>query len=220
MKHRLSTYGRHETEPMILIICINKVEVDIKNHVTASCFPGLFSFFSTPWALYCLIFSKESIKGNKTAPSRPLVALGLFFTERACSMIHQIYHTDLIMKQLYKLTLNHHHFPKEDQNASEESLQLTESQIREHDGLITFGETLGQPTFTKAISDAKGKIIGLKQNVMRQLIPILRRALQAIIVLNPKQQWALFRSSSKNEYTKAKGWIEWVVSRKGSNCSY
>ncbi|CAO3633147.1 unnamed protein product [Mucor hiemalis] len=77
----LQAFTRYHKEPTILIICVEKLNQD-NIHVKLSKLPGVFSYFSEPWAEHCYIISKESTKDNLSIPLHPLVALGPFFTNR------------------------------------------------------------------------------------------------------------------------------------------
>lgn len=74
----LQAFARYHKDPIILIICVEKLNQD-NIHVKLSKLPGVFSYFSEPWAEPCYIISKESTKDNLSIPLDPLVALGSFF---------------------------------------------------------------------------------------------------------------------------------------------
>lgn len=69
----------YHNDPIILIICVEKLNQDTHKHVKLSKIPGVFSYFSQTWAEHCYIISEESIKDNLSTPLNPLVALGSFF---------------------------------------------------------------------------------------------------------------------------------------------
>lgn len=59
----LQAFARYHKDPIILIICVEKLNQDAI-HVKPSKLSGVFSYFSEPWAEHCYIISKESIKDN------------------------------------------------------------------------------------------------------------------------------------------------------------
>lgn len=81
----LQAFARYTFEPIILIICVEKLHEDINKHMTTNTLPGVFSYFSQPWAQDCYIISEESIEQITTIPLNPLIALGSFFTNRSRS---------------------------------------------------------------------------------------------------------------------------------------
>lgn len=72
-------YSRHNVESILLIICVDTLHQDIKQHVTTSRFPGIFSFLCIPWALYYFMICEENIERNIITPPNPLIAYELFF---------------------------------------------------------------------------------------------------------------------------------------------
>ncbi|EPB87866.1 hypothetical protein HMPREF1544_05395 [Mucor circinelloides 1006PhL] len=74
----------------------------------ASRFPGGYAFPSEPWAADCIILSKESLgEGNIDTPLNSLIALGLFLTSRALSIVNAPFADDPTMQYLYTLALSH-----------------------------------------------------------------------------------------------------------------
>ncbi|KAI8886651.1 hypothetical protein K501DRAFT_157979, partial [Backusella circina FSU 941] len=104
----IQAYTRYDSEPIILIICVEKLHQDIYKHVKPSTLPGVFSYFSQPWAEHCYIISEESIKDNLSIPLNPLVALGSFFTNRSLSLADHPFKNDPTIQYLYTSTIFQH----------------------------------------------------------------------------------------------------------------
>ncbi|KAI7894556.1 uncharacterized protein EV154DRAFT_414891, partial [Mucor mucedo] len=86
--------NRYDIDPIILIICVDKLYQDIHQHMKPSTLPGVFSYFSQPWAQKCYLISKESIKNNMTIPLDPMVALGAFLTSNSTSLSNHHFKDD------------------------------------------------------------------------------------------------------------------------------
>ncbi|KAL9536564.1 hypothetical protein MBANPS3_012560, partial [Mucor bainieri] len=84
----LQAFKRYKVDPIILIVCVNTLHSYVIQRTMASRFPGGYAFPSEPWAADCIILSKESLgEGDIDTPLNSLVALGLFFTSRALSIV-------------------------------------------------------------------------------------------------------------------------------------
>ncbi|KAI8641627.1 hypothetical protein BD408DRAFT_205737 [Parasitella parasitica] len=54
----LQAFTRYYNDPTILIICVKKLHQDTHKHVKLSKLPGVFTYFSQPWAEQGYIISK------------------------------------------------------------------------------------------------------------------------------------------------------------------
>ncbi|CEP14833.1 hypothetical protein, partial, partial [Parasitella parasitica] len=132
----------------------------VAQRTMASRFPGGYAFPSEPWAADCIILSKESLgEGDIDTPLNSLIALGLFFTSRALSIVNDPFADDPKMQYLYTLALSH----EEDQH-NNILLPLLESQNREYERLLSLANTVGSPdVLIQAINDAKSRNDTLKR---------------------------------------------------------
>ncbi|EPB87867.1 hypothetical protein HMPREF1544_05396 [Mucor circinelloides 1006PhL] len=103
-------------EPKSSVLNLPPIIVEIQHTVImlfnvqtmASRFPGGYAFPSEPWAADCIILSKESLgEGNIDTPLNSLIALGLFLTSRALSIVNAPFADDPTMQYLYTLALSH-----------------------------------------------------------------------------------------------------------------
>ncbi|KAI8642325.1 hypothetical protein BD408DRAFT_416623 [Parasitella parasitica] len=156
----LQAFKRYKVDPIILIVCVNTLHSYVVQRTMASRFPGGYAFPSEPWAADCIILSKESLgEGNIDTPLNSLIALGLFFTSRALSIVNAPFADDPTMQHLYTLALSH----EEDQH-NNILLPLLEFQNREYERLLSLANTVGSPdVLIQAINDAKSRNDKLKR---------------------------------------------------------
>lgn len=156
----LQASTRYDVEPIILIICVEKLHQDINKHVKPSTLPGVFSYFCQPWADNCYIISKESIKDNMTIPLDPMVALGAFFTSSSPSVGNHPFKDDPTIQYLYTLSL----FQQQIETVNKDTpLKLIDLQLMEYDRLKMLANSLEQPVFERAIDDAKSRALTIKR---------------------------------------------------------
>lgn len=105
----LHAYNRYDSEPVILIVCVEKLHQEVYKNVKQSSLPGVFSYFSELWAKHCYIISEESIKDNLSISPNPLAALGSFFTNHSLSLTNHPFKNDPTIQYLYVLTIFEHH---------------------------------------------------------------------------------------------------------------
>ncbi|ORE09807.1 hypothetical protein BCV72DRAFT_189575, partial [Rhizopus microsporus var. microsporus] len=106
----LQTSTRYHSDPIILIICVEKLNQGTHKHVKLSKLPGVFSYFSQLWAEHCYIISEESVKDNFSTLLNPLIALGSFFTNRSLSLTDHPFKNDPVIQYLYTSTIFQHQF--------------------------------------------------------------------------------------------------------------
>ncbi|KAI9475869.1 MAG: hypothetical protein EXX96DRAFT_574968 [Benjaminiella poitrasii] len=156
----LQAFTRYDIEPIILIICVEKMHQDIYKHMKPSTLPGVFSYFSQPWAESCYVISKESIKNNMTIPLDPMVALGAFFTSSSPSLSNHPFKDDPTIQYLYTSSL----FQQQIETVNKDApLKLIDLQLMEYDRLKTLASSLEQPVFEEAINDAKLRTLTIKR---------------------------------------------------------
>ncbi|KAI8638950.1 hypothetical protein BD408DRAFT_422181 [Parasitella parasitica] len=156
----LQAFTRYHNDPIILIICIEKLDQDTHKHVKLSKLPGVFSYFSQPWAEQCYIISKESIEDNLLTPLNPLVALGSFFTNRSFSLADHPFKTDSTIQYLYTSTIFQHQISTINKDIP---LSSVDFQLVEYDKLLTPTYSLNQPQFGEAIKDANSRALTMKR---------------------------------------------------------
>ncbi|KAG1041266.1 hypothetical protein G6F43_012122 [Rhizopus delemar] len=103
----------------------------------------------------------DSLNQNLTCPLNPLIALGLFLSNRCLSILDSPYASDATIQYLYILTLHYHQI--DSQNIATLPVRLIDTQITEYDRLITLASTLEQPELVEAISEAKSRICTTKR---------------------------------------------------------
>lgn len=204
----LQAFTRYDIEPIILIICVEKMDQDIYKHMKPSKLPGVFSYFSQPWAENCYIISKESIKNNLTIPLDPMVALGAFFTSSSLSLSNHPFKDDPTIQYLYTSSF----FQQQIDTVNKDTpLKLIDLQLMEYDRLKTLASSLEQPVFEEAINDAKLRILTIKKNSKIRLHHQRQRHPQPAKLIRTmtriKQAWNLSLDSSKRRWSKRKEWI-------------
>lgn len=157
----LQASSRFDVDPIMLIICVEKLNQEIKDDVVDSRLPGIYSYFCKPWAAECLIICQESLAQTLTIPLDPLVAIGLFLTNRSMSIIDRPYGSDPTIQYLHILALHFHQIDFQD--ITYLPLKLINSQIAEYDKLITLANTLNQPQLVEAVKESKSRIYGTKR---------------------------------------------------------
>ncbi|RCH86230.1 hypothetical protein CU098_004340 [Rhizopus stolonifer] len=164
----LQAFTRYDIEPIILIICVEKMDQDIYKHMKPSTLPGVFSYFSQPWAENCYVISKESIKNNLTIPLEPMVALGAFFTSSSPSLSNHPFKDDPTIQYLYTSSF----FQQQMETVNKDTpFKLIDLQLMEYDRLKTLASSLEQPVFEEAINDAKLRTLTIKRKYEDSFTP-------------------------------------------------
>ncbi|KAL4211741.1 hypothetical protein AB4K20DRAFT_2012270 [Rhizopus microsporus] len=156
----LQAFTRYDSEPTILIICIEQLQEDIFKHAKPSKLPGVFTYFSQPWAENCFIISKESMQDNMATPLDPLMALGSFFTSSSVSLANHIHKDYPTIKYLYTLAL----FQQQMDSINKDTPStLIDLQLMEYDRLVALTSTLNQPLLEEAVNEAKSRTLTIKR---------------------------------------------------------
>lgn len=122
---------RYDVEPIHLIICVGTLHKEIKDDVTDSRLPGIWSYFCKPWAAECSIMCSDSLNQNLSSPLDPLIALGLFLNNRCHSTLDNPYASDATIQYLYVLTLHYHQVDL--QNVTTLPMRLVNTQLTKYD---------------------------------------------------------------------------------------
>ncbi|KAI7886884.1 uncharacterized protein EV154DRAFT_521070 [Mucor mucedo] len=155
----LQAFAICHKDPIILIICVEELNQD-NVHVKLSKLPGVFSYFSEPWAEHCYIISKESTKDNLSNPLDPLVALGSLFTNRSLSLADHPFKNDPTVQYLYTSAILQHQISVINKDIP---LSFMDFQLMEYDKLLTLAHSLGQPQLGEAVNDAKTRTLTMKR---------------------------------------------------------
>lgn len=158
----LQANSKYDVEPILLIFCVDTLHQEIKDDVAGSRLPEAYSYFCKPWAAECFIISQDSLKQVLTTPLDPLVALGLFFTNRCVSILDIPYAGDQTIQYLYALALHYHQIDAQD--IASLTSKLIGSQIIKYDRLVTLANTLNQPLLVQAVNEAKSRIYETKRS--------------------------------------------------------
>ncbi|KAI8147180.1 hypothetical protein BJV82DRAFT_598083 [Fennellomyces sp. T-0311] len=107
--YSLQAFKRYECGPVVLIICTSSLSTSLKDDCTVSKRAACFEIPCRFWAQECLIVCKESIQtDDTTTPLDPFVALGLFLSHGAQSLVGTPNSDDMTMKQLFKLAMDYY----------------------------------------------------------------------------------------------------------------
>ncbi|KAI8381038.1 uncharacterized protein BYT42DRAFT_494984 [Radiomyces spectabilis] len=100
----LQAYNKYKCDPLVLIICVDKLSTYVMETKTPSSVTDCHSFPSNPWAKDCLIVSKINLEEcNHTPPLDRFVTLGLFFIYHAKMPVEAECRQDHTIKRLYEL---------------------------------------------------------------------------------------------------------------------
>lgn len=156
----LQAFARNDVEPVIFIICVEKINPDVLLNMKESAVSGVFTYFSQPWAEKCYVLSKESIKDNLTIPLAPMVALGAFFTSSSPSLSNHPFKDDPTIQYLYTSSF----FRQQVETINEATpSKLIDLQLMEYNRLKTLASSLQQPELEEAVNDARSRTLIMKR---------------------------------------------------------